>query len=82
MSWAADGQDGNGLRLEKNKANSFKFIASVSEKSLKFRLWFIFSSKIHLMSFSLCSVSVLCTTKVLSSNLRQFSPKNLKITMR
>ena len=70
MSWAADGQDGNGLHLEKYEANFFNFITSVSKNSLKLWLWLIFSSKIHLISFSLISIS--CTTKVLSYNLRQF----------
>ena len=45
MSWAADGQDGNGLHLEKIEATFLTFIASVSENSLKFWLWFIFSWK-------------------------------------
>ena len=72
MSWAADGQDGNGLHFEKNEANFFKFVPSVLENSLKLRLWFIFSSKIHLISSSLCSISISCTTKVLSSNFRKF----------
>ena len=35
MPWATDGQDGSGLHLQKNKANFFKFIASVLENSLK-----------------------------------------------
>ena len=35
MSWAPDGLDGNGCIL-KNEATFFKFIASVSENSLKF----------------------------------------------
>ena len=52
MSWAADGQDGNGLHLEKNEANVFKFIVSVLENSLKLRLWFMFTSKTHLISSS------------------------------
>ena len=36
MSWAADGQDENGLHLEKNWAIFFKFIASILENALKF----------------------------------------------
>ena len=66
MSWAADGQGGNGLHLEKNEANSFKFIAFVLEKIAKtqimvyFLLW-----EIHLISSSLFSISISCTTKVL-----------------
>ena len=75
MSWAADGQDGNELHPEKMRLILSKFIASVLEKSLKLRLWFIFSWKMHLISSSLFSISISCTTKVLSSNLRQFSPK-------
>ena len=59
MSWAADGQDG-------------KFIASVLKNSLKLKLWFILSSKIHLVSSSKCSLSISCKTKVSSCNLRQF----------
>ena len=53
-SWAADGQDGNGLHLEKSRLIFFKFIASSSvlENSLKLSLRFIFSSKIHLIYFS------------------------------
>ena len=74
MSWAADGQDGKGLHLEKNEANSLKFIACVLEKSLKLRLCFIFFWTIHLISSSLFSVSISCTTNVLSSNLKHFSP--------
>ena len=35
MSWAADGQDGNGLHLEKKRLIFFKFIASALENSLK-----------------------------------------------
>ena len=54
MSWAADGQDGNGLHLKKMRL-IFMFIASVLANSLKLRLWFTFSSKIHLIS----SISVL-----------------------
>ena len=50
MSWAAYGQDENGLDLEINEANFFKFIASVLENSLKLRLWFVSSSKIYLIS--------------------------------
>ena len=66
MSGAADGQD-------RSEANFFKFIASVLENSLKLRLWFIFSSKLHLITSSLCSISIVCTTKILSFNLiRQF----------
>ena len=66
MSGAADGQD-------RNKANVFKFTASVLKNSLKLRLWFIFSSKLHLITSSLCSISIVCTTKVLNFNLiRQF----------
>ena len=34
MSRAADGKDGNGLLLEKNEANFFKFIASALENLL------------------------------------------------
>ena len=63
--------------LKKMRLIFFNFIASVVENSLKLKLWFIFSSKIHLISSSLCSISISCTTKVLSSNLRQFL-KNLK----
>ena len=37
MPWAVDGQDGNGLYLEKLKDSSFKFIAFILEKSLKLR---------------------------------------------
>ena len=50
MAWTANGQIENGLHLEKNEATFFKFIASVLNNSLELRLWFIFSSKIHLMS--------------------------------
>ena len=56
MSWAADGQDGDGLHLGKNEANFFKFVTSVMINTLKLRLWFIFSSKIHLIPSSLCSI--------------------------
>ena len=69
MSWAADGQHRNGLYIKKIRL--IRFIPSVLEKSLKLRLWFIFSWKIHLISSSLFSITILCTTKVLSSNLRQ-----------
>ena len=72
MSWVADGQDGNGLHFEKMRL-IFSSLSLLSWKnSLKLRLWFIFSSKIHLISSSLCSISISCTTKVLSSNFRQF----------
>ena len=50
--------------LKKNEVTFFKFIASVLENSTKLSLWFIFSLKIHLISSSLCFISISCTTKV------------------
>ena len=71
MSWTADGQDGNGLHLEKMRV-IFSSSSLCREISLKLRLWFIFSSKTHLISSSYGSINISCTTKALSSNLRQF----------
>ena len=49
MSWAADGQNGNGLQLEKNWANNlFKLIALCLGNLAKTLIIFILSSKIHL----------------------------------
>ena len=49
MSWAADGLDGNGLHLEKDWVNVFKFIALCLRKLSKTMIG-LFSLKIHLMS--------------------------------
>ena len=75
MSWAADGQDGNGLHLKKNEATFFKFIAYVKKKKKKLAKILImvyFLLEIHLISSFWCSISILCTAKVRSSNLRPF----------
>ena len=49
MSWAADGLDENGLHLEKDWVNVFKFVALYLGKLSKTMIG-LFSLKIHLMS--------------------------------
>ena len=57
MFKAADGQDGNGFHLEKIGLIVYEFTASVLENSLRRLLWFIFSSKSHLISSFWCSIN-------------------------
>ena len=52
MSWAADGQDGSRLHLEKKWANSFKFIASLLGKLAKTLIMVYFLLRICLISSS------------------------------
>ena len=50
MSWAADGQDGNGLHLEKNVANSFQVYCFRLGKLTKTRImvYFLFKISLHI----------------------------------
>ena len=49
MSWAADGQDGNGLHLEKNGANVFK-LSFLSWKTCKtlIMVYFLFEHSLDI----------------------------------
>ena len=76
MSWAADGQDGNGLHLEKNGANFFKFIASVLEKSLKLRLIYL-----DVFLFVLCWHVVYDTNTYIVLKLKKKKISNKKLFM-
>ena len=52
MSWAADGQDGNGLRLEQFGPIFFAFMASVLETLVMVYLLFENSLHISVLVFS------------------------------
>ena len=48
------------------ECNLSSISSRVLEDSIKLRLWFILSSKIHLISHSQISIGISCLTKVLS----------------
>ena len=70
MSWAADGQDGNGLHLEKMRL-IFLSLSLYIGKLAKTLITVYFLFEIHLISSFKCSISISCMTKVLRSNLSQ-----------